>query len=1066
MMPNFTGNFRHGRQVNMARESSALHHSSQSVLEKAAAARAMREQVRKREKGAIKIQAFVRSRYEVARSRRKVRERFVHIVAIGGDDLAPVKRQGRADIPSMAETMVAMFIFFFGKCAPPADDAVYIPIIEHILSTNAAVTLSASLTAKFAHVLLDCAKLSVSAEITDSCFRLLPLVQAGADLDTVLESYSALMTGIVEAHTAEKLVDNVIHATQAAGNSPAVVLKYAKYFLSTPRLFVVLKEGSSALYATMQAYDFIDAIVPVLADDNYPLRYADGAVQDDRLLWLVANSLYMWQHPRNNTKQLTLTPLIMRALSNVLIGLSATMFKKIARSMSSNTTKFGIDSFIINNLEILKLRETIESAVTPVRRTLSSTSATEMPNEFLWTCVFFVYLVRIWPGKKSVVRYFLYLTPEYTLPLFFKTIESSRIFKILTAPPPTTMVPASGTLWAPAVENGAARRAIIEEWEILSLFFDICWHWMIMTDDDEFLDESDYGLSQANVRMLGVFLKVLVLLIICNSEPTAAVQRGRSMIRLAHGCDNNVPLSKYSMLTLDKIKAEAVGIMRQLYYRDARRHFLGEGYWLLEDRIDVGSFAQQAVVDEDTISALMEENGHFSSEMGHSSASEEDADSADEGETQWMDVDGGSQLRMQSRQLELRRKIMSTPRYELLQRIPFVLPFRTRVEILDEYLAHDREKTGLDREYELRFTRHKVEIRREHMLDDAFANLNGLRSKMKQLIGITFVNEFGVEAGIDGGGITKEFLVGVCKEAFDPARGLFLETSENEVYPNPAAMSTRQLEELEFLGRIIGKAIYQGILVEVSFAQFFLSKWHGQNKNIFGSGFRNTFDDLWSMDPELYRGLIKLKRYTGNVEADFGLNFTITDGAGNTVELIRNGTNVAVTNTNRFMYIHEVANFKLNKELYRQTNAFLSGLNDLLSPSWLAMFGPHEMQTLVGGAAVPIDIVDWKRNTVYGGYAGESDPTIKYFWEVVQELDDSEAREVLKFVTSVSRAPLMGFASLKPAFTIREAGTAQDRLPTASTCVNLLKLPRYMTKSLLRDKLLLSIKAGAGFDLS
>jgi ubiquitin-protein ligase E3 C len=73
---------------------------------------------------------------------------------------------------------------------------------------------------------------------------------------------------------------------------------------------------------------------------------------------------------------------------------------------------------------------------------------------------------------------------------------------------------------------------------------------------------------------------------------------------------------------------------------------------------------------------------------------------------------------------------------------------------------------------------------------------------------------------------------------------------------------------------------------------------------------------------------------------------------------------------------------------------------------------------------------------------------------------------VLKFVTSVSRAPLQGFAALKPSFTIRESGLAQDRLPTASTCVNMLKLPRYETKEKLKSKLMFVVTAGAGFDLS
>eukprot|EP00854_Cymbomonas_tetramitiformis_P007215 gene7215-8597_t len=41
-----------------------------------------------------------------------------------------------------------------------------------------------------------------------------------------------------------------------------------------------------------------------------------------------------------------------------------------------------------------------------------------------------------------------------------------------------------------------------------------------------------------------------------------------------------------------------------------------------------------------------------------------------------------------------------------------------------------------------------------------------------------------------------------------------------------------------------------------------------------------------------------------------------------------------------------------------------------------------------------------------------------------------------------------------------------DRLPSASTCYNTLKLPNYKLSSTLRKKLLYSISAGAGFELS
>jgi hypothetical protein len=41
-----------------------------------------------------------------------------------------------------------------------------------------------------------------------------------------------------------------------------------------------------------------------------------------------------------------------------------------------------------------------------------------------------------------------------------------------------------------------------------------------------------------------------------------------------------------------------------------------------------------------------------------------------------------------------------------------------------------------------------------------------------------------------------------------------------------------------------------------------------------------------------------------------------------------------------------------------------------------------------------------------------------------------------------------------------------DKLPTASTCFNVLKLPTYSSEAVLRARLLTSVHSGAGFDLS
>lgn len=96
------------------------------------------------------------------------------------------------------------------------------------------------------------------------------------------------------------------------------------------------------------------------------------------------------------------------------------------------------------------------------------------------------------------------------------------------------------------------------------------------------------------------------------------------------------------------------------------------------------------------------------------------------------------------------------------------------------------------------------------------------------------------EAGIDGGGLFKEFIDLLLNESFNPANGLFLTTEQHLQLPNPSAISKAHcLEYFTFIGRMLGKAMYEKVLVEPHFAGMFLNQLLGR---------QNFIDDLQSLD--------------------------------------------------------------------------------------------------------------------------------------------------------------------------------------------------------------------------
>ncbi|XP_038904863.1 E3 ubiquitin-protein ligase UPL7 isoform X1 [Benincasa hispida] len=406
---------------------------------------------------------------------------------------------------------------------------------------------------------------------------------------------------------------------------------------------------------------------------------------------------------------------------------------------------------------------------------------------------------------------------------------------------------------------------------------------------------------------------------------------------------------------------------------------------------------------------------------------------------------------------------------------PHVFPFEERVEMFREFVKMDKVSRKMAGEVGGPGSRSfEIVVRRSHVVEDGFRQLNSLGSRLKSAIHVSFVSECGLpEAGQDCGGLSKEFLTDIAKAAFSPEYGLFSQTStpDRHLIPNASARYLDNgIQMIEFLGRVVGKALYEGILLDYSFSHVFVHKLLGRY---------SFLDELSTLDPELYRNLMYVKSYEGDVK-ELSLDFTVTEesfGKRHVIELKHGGKDISVTNENKMQYVHAIADYKLNRQILPFSNAFYRGLTDLISPSWLKLFNASEFNQLLSGGNHDIDVNDLRKNTRYTGGYTEGSRTISIFWEVIKGFEPKDRCLLLKFVTSCSRAPLLGFKYLQPAFTIHKVscdvpiwasigGQDVERLPTASTCYNTLKLPTYKRSSTLRSKLLYAINSNSGFELS
>ncbi|MCP9261537.1 Ubiquitin-protein ligase E3C [Dirofilaria immitis] len=369
----------------------------------------------------------------------------------------------------------------------------------------------------------------------------------------------------------------------------------------------------------------------------------------------------------------------------------------------------------------------------------------------------------------------------------------------------------------------------------------------------------------------------------------------------------------------------------------------------------------------------------------------------------------------------------------IVRNIPFVIPFMQRIEIFAELLLRDRmqNSTGLSPKD---LANSKIGFQAEMSIlllctEQPCTKMLLELPDMKSTIRVQMVNWAGLEeAGIDGGA-----------------------THEQLLYPNPLApflYPNNFFDHFYFIGRIIAKLIYEGLLADIRFADFFLLQWMGN-------------PDGAVLDLELRCSLEEIET--------LDLDFTVmTDNFGVTekIELKKDGSYIKVTADNRMEYIQLYVNYYLAKRLSPMIAALRSGLRNVIDPEWLRMFSPLEISMLVGGSDSEIDFNELRKFTALHNIKSEHDQQyMDSFWSVINGFSAGDKKKLLKFITGCPRPPIMGFKTLTPPMGIQLVHDI-DKLPTAATCMNLLKLPLYEDTETLRRNLIYAINCGAGFELS
>uniref|UniRef100_A0A7N6BZ48 HECT domain-containing protein n=1 Tax=Anabas testudineus TaxID=64144 RepID=A0A7N6BZ48_ANATE len=339
-----------------------------------------------------------------------------------------------------------------------------------------------------------------------------------------------------------------------------------------------------------------------------------------------------------------------------------------------------------------------------------------------------------------------------------------------------------------------------------------------------------------------------------------------------------------------------------------------------------------------------------------------------------------------------------------------------------------------------------LHVRRNRLVSDTLRELTmysdvDLKKPLKVI--------FDGEEAVDAGGVTKEFFLLLLKELMDPVYGMFTHYNESNLLWFSDKCFVEQ-NWFHLIGIICGLAIYNSTVVDLHFPLVLYKKLLGVSP---------TLEDFKELSPTEARSLQQLLDYEGSdVEETFLLK-QINDLY---VYLLCVCVCVYVCVFFRNEFVEAYLRYVFSDSVSEQYSAFSSGFLKVCGGEILSLFQPSELMAMVVGN----NNYNWEemeKNAVYKGEYTATHPTVRLFWEVFHEFPLEKKKQFLLFLTGSDRIPIHGMESMR---IIIQSTTAEEHyLPVAHTCYNLLDMPRYQTKDILRRRLTQAVEQYEGFSL-
>ena len=213
----------------------------------------------------------------------------------------------------------------------------------------------------------------------------------------------------------------------------------------------------------------------------------------------------------------------------------------------------------------------------------------------------------------------------------------------------------------------------------------------------------------------------------------------------------------------------------------------------------------------------------------------------------------------------------------------------------------------------------QLAVRRDQVFLDSFKSLY-FKSGDEMKYGKLSIRFHG-EEGVDAGGVTREWFQVLSRQMFNPDYALFIPVASDRTTFHPNKLSTVNPEHLmffKFIGRIIGKALYEGRALDCHFSRAVYKRILGRPVSI---------KDMETLDLDYYKSLLWMLE--NDITDIITETFSIENeafGVTQIVDLIDNGHNIPVTDENKQEYVQLVIEYRLTGSVQTQLEEFLKGM--------------------------------------------------------------------------------------------------------------------------------------------